>query len=262
MFVNYFFGFFVFIFGAIIGSFLNVVLLRKNTGESIVLGGSRCFSCGKELGGLEMIPILSCLWQKGKCKNCGSRISIQYPVVELLTAVLAVLVYFKILNISVFGSKFPIFSWVFYFAAFISLFLVAAYDFKQKIIESNFLYIFGFFAVLTAILRWQNNFSVVSDDLASSFAIALFFYFMWLLSRGKWMGRGDADFAFFISLFLGFYLNIASLFLSFWVGGLLGILLLVFKGKKYSMKSEIPFGPFLALACFMVWYFSGLLNII
>ncbi len=70
------------------------------------------------------------------------------------------------------------------------------------------------------------------------------------------MGRGDANLAFFISLFLGFPKNIAMLFSAFWIGGIFGLALLAF-GKKYNLKSEIPFGPFLALAMFLVWYFPG-----
>ncbi len=74
------------------------------------------------------------------------------------------------------------------------------------------------------------------------------------------MGRGDTDLAFVASLFLGFPLNIGMLLLSFWIGGFSGILLLVFRGSKYGLKSEIPFGPFLALALFIAWYFGGLFS--
>ncbi len=256
------FRIFVFVFGAIVGSFLNVVILRKNTGESIIFGSSRCFSCGKSLGALEMIPILSFLWQKGKCKGCESGISPQYLLVEFLVGVLSLLVFFHTnfqFSIFNFQSTFnfqTLIKYIFYFSAFSALFLVAAYDFRQKIIDSHFLYIFGAFAVTEMFLRSRLNLSQIVWDLASSFAIALFFYLMWRISSGRWMGRGDADLAFFTSLFLGFYLNIIGLLISFWVGGVLGIILLLFKGKKYSLKSEIPFGPFLALGTFIVWFLS------
>lgn len=76
------------------------------------------------------------------------------------------------------------------------------------------------------------------------------------------MGRGDANLAFPLALFLGWPLSLAMLFVSFWLGGIFGVMLLIFKNKKYGLKSEIPFGPFLALACFIVWYadsfFGGL----
>ncbi|MDP3935059.1 MAG: prepilin peptidase [Candidatus Giovannonibacteria bacterium] len=233
---------FYFIFGTIIGSFFNVVILRKNTGESIIKNGSRCFSCGKKLGPLEMIPVFSFLWQKGKCKHCGSKISWQYPAIELLTGFLALMVYFKT-GIS--------FWWLFYFSALGALLLTALYDLRAKIIDRHFLYIFGVFAFIDFFFR-KNFFS----DLISSFFIALFFYLIWRFSGGRWMGRGDADLAFFSALFLGWPQNLFMIFLAFWLGGILGAYLLIFKSKRFGLKSEIPFGPFLALAVFLVWYFS------
>ena len=110
---------FVFIFGLILGSFFNVVLLRKNTGESAVKGGSRCFSCGKKLSWFELIPILSFIIQRGKCGppagGCGSRISLQYPIIEILAGCLALAVYWRT------GFVLP---WAYYFAAFSLLFLI------------------------------------------------------------------------------------------------------------------------------------------
>ena len=237
---------FVFLFGLIFGSFFNVVLLRKNTGESIVFNGSRCFSCGKKLGVRDLIPVFSFLWQRGRCRYCGSRISWQYPIVEFLAGLLAVLIYFKL---SVTGYWF----FVYYFVAFSSLFLVAAYDFRNKIIDKHFLYGFGFFA-FAEFLRLGG-----AADLASSFFIALLFYFLWRFSSGLWMGRGDADLAFFTAIFLGFPQNIFMLLLSFWIGGLMGLVLL--SNKKFSLKSEIPFGPFLALSLFLAWYFDEFLKV-
>jgi len=261
--------FLIFAFGAIVGSFLNVLLLRKNTGESIVAGGSRCFSCGKKLGVWGLIPILSFAMLRGRCRYCGSKISWQYPIVEILTGLTAYAVFFK-LSISNYqfpnNFQFPIFNfqtpdWLFiyYFAAFSSLFLVAAYDFKTKIIDSHFLYAFGAFAVLEFLMRGWGDMRLLAGDLASSFFIALFFYLMWRLSLGRWMGRGDADLAFLTSLFLGSYANLAALFLAFWIGGIIGAILLIF-AKSYSFKSEIPFGPFLALGAFLAWYFSDVLG--
>lgn len=248
---------FVFIFGSIVGSFLNVVLLRKNTGESVVKGGSRCFSCGKNLRALEMIPILSFVLQGGKCRSCGSRISLQYPIVEFLVGSLALLIFLKFQV-----SSFKIFAlWVYYFAAFSPLFLIAAYDFKNKIIDSHFLYAFAAFSVVEFSRRAD-----FAPDLISSFLIALFFYLLWQASSGRWMGRGDADLAFWAALFLGFPLNLAMLFFAFWLGGIVGsVLLFSAKGlaasasggkNRFGLKSEIPFAPFLAGAAFAVWIFQ------
>lgn len=250
IFMQILFGFIVFIFGTIIGSFLNVVLLRKNTGKSLVFGGSKCFSCGKNLSARELIPILSFLRQRGKCFHCGSKISWQYPLVEFLTGLIAISVYSQV------GLGF---SMAFYFVAFAALFLVSAYDFKHKIIDSQLLYIFGAFAVVVFFLRGN-----YLSDIISSASIALFFYLLWFFSGGKWMGRGDTDVSFFISLFLGFPLNLSSIILSFWIGGIWAIILLLlsqierrFISRRFHLKSEIPLAPFMALAAFFSWFFSS-----
>lgn len=237
--------FFFLALGLIFGSFFNVVLLRKNTGESIVKNSSRCFSCGQKLRPKEMIPILSFLWQKGRCRRCGSKISWWYPAVEFLTGFLALMVYLKT------GASLW---WIFYFVALAALFLVALYDIRTKIIDRHFLYVFGVFAFINFFIG--KNFA---DDLASSFFIALFFYLMWRFSGGRWMGRGDADLAFLAALFLGWPQNIFMIFLAFWLGGLAGACLLIFKSGRWGLKSEIAFGPVLALAVFIVWYFSDFL---
>ena len=256
----------VFVLGAIIGSFFNVVLLRKNTGESIIFMGSRCFSCGKKLAWWQNIPILSFIFLRGRCFYCGSRISWQYPIVEFLVGLLAVAVYWRVwgigsilipaptlFDVSMKGAEKTI-NHLLFFSAFSALFLVAAYDFRTKIIDSHFLYIFGAFAAVEFLLRYPAG--GIAGDLVSSFSIALFFYLLWRFSGGRWMGRGDANLAFFISLFWGWPMNSAALFVSFWLGGAVGILLLIFKSGKFGLKSEIPFGPFMASAAFVVWYFG------
>lgn len=253
--MTYLTSFFVFVFGAVVGSFLNVVILRKNTGESIVWDSSHCFSCGKKLGVADLVPIFSFLFSKGRCRHCGSKISWQYPAIEAITGLLALLVYIKFLPAQY--NTFDMFAWawfisLFYFAAFSVLLLIAVYDFKQKIIDTHFLIIFSIFTVLPWIIWRQPNLS----DFISSFLIALFFYLMWKVSGGRWMGRGDANLALPLSLFVGWPLSLAMLFISFWLGGLMGIFLLIFQSKKFGLKSEIPFGPFLALAGFIVWYFG------
>lgn len=243
--------FLVFIFGAVLGSFLNVVLLRKNTGESFIYGDSRCFSCNQKLKWYEMIPILSFALLRARCGHCGSRISWQYALVELLTGFMALSIY----------SKFYAFKpTVFYFAAFSSLFLIALYDFRNKIIDSHFLYIFGFLGVYEWISRWLWGGGFIFKDLLSSFFIAFFFYLLWRLSRGTWMGRGDSNLAIFLGLFLGFPQNIFMLVLAFWIGAIVGITLLLMGNGRFNIKSEIPFGPFLALATFIVWDFSTFFN--
>ena len=227
---------FIFVLGSIFGSFFNVLLLRKNTGESAVSAPSRCFSCGHRLSASDLVPILSFLFLRGRCRYCGSKVSWQYPIVELLAGLLALAVYFKIspdasflffnkeVGIPTLGRDNFLIQFLWHFPAFSALFLVAAYDFKTKIIDPRFLRVFAVFAAGEFLVRnWADGAWV--SDLVSSFSIALFFYLMWRLSGGRWMGRGDADLSFLASLFLGIPLTIAGFFFAFWAGGSVGVLL-------------------------------------
>lgn len=244
--------FLVLAFGSIVGSFLNVVLLRKNTGESFVNGSSRCFSCGTKLDPIEMIPIFSFLFQRGTCRHCGSKISLQYPLIEFIEAIIALLIY---------RSSTSIEGFLFYFVAFTALFLIAAYDTRNKIIETHFWLIFSCFALFEALFRWSDLHSLVLQtivwDVISSLGIAFFFYALWFMSHGKWMGLGDSYLALSLAIFLGFQLNIIALFLAFWIGSIVGVVLLLLSRSRFTLKSEIPFGPFLALGAFLAWYFHA-----
>ena len=233
----------VFAFGAIVGSFLNVLLFRKNTGESVMYSRSRCFLCGKKLSWFELIPILSFIIQRGKCRpppgGCGSKISWQYPVVELTIAILSLTVATRLVPYTVSSYGLWLMAYGFYFSAFCSLFLIAAYDFKHKIIDRHFLYIFAGFSVAEFV--WK-NFNVSTTFSAG--IVFLFFYSLWRFSGGRWMGRGDADLAFFLALFVGFPLSLFGFLGAFWIGAIVGIFLLLAPIKKFTIKSEVPFGPF------------------
>jgi len=247
----------VFAFGAIIGSFLNAVLFRKNTGESVLKGRSRCFSCGKKLEWFELIPIVSFIIQRGRCRGCGSRISWQYQIIELTMALIALSINFQF---SIFNFQF----W-FYFFVFCSLLFVAVYDLRHKIIDRHFLRVFGVFAVAEHIFKYLNieKFKYTGFfSLLVSGIIFLFFYSLWRFSSGRWMGRGDADLAFFLALFLGYPLSLFMFLGSFWLGAVAGVILLLIFYKKFTIKSEVPFGPFLALSTFFAWYFADMLKFI
>src|SRR3989344_4445016 len=110
----FFSGLFVFSFGTIIGSFLNVLVLRLGTGEAIGRGRSRCFSCGKTLTWRELIPLVSFITQKGKCRSCGSRISWQYPIVEFITGLVFLLVALKLLHYQLAEAGLPYIGFYFF----------------------------------------------------------------------------------------------------------------------------------------------------
>ena len=224
---------FVFSFGAIIGSFLNVVILRFNTSDSFLKGSSKCFACSKKLSWYELVPIFSFLVQKGRCRQCGSKISRQYPLIEIVTGGLFLLIAFGG------GDIFRIF----YLWILASLLLImAVYDLRHQIIPNIFVYVFD-------ILAFFNLFGISEffQNFLSGVSFFSFFALLWLISKGKWMGFGDAKLALGLGWLLGPSLTVSAFLFSFWLGALFGICLLLFNRSKITIKSRVPFAPFLIL---------------
>lgn len=237
----------IFIFGTIIGSFLNVVILRYNTGESIIKDGSRCFICGNKLKWHELIPIFSFLAQKGKCRNCKSKISIQYPIVELLTGLIFLATFLV--------TRYSLLVTGYYFLIFSLLIIIAVYDFRHQIIPNAFVYSFIAFSFFSPIVT-RYTLHVTGYDYIAGFVFSAFFGLMWLISSGKWMGLGDAKLALGIGWLLGFSKGLPALMLAFWIGAAVGIFLLFFFKKSYNIKSKLAFGPFLALGTLIAFLFG------
>jgi leader peptidase (prepilin peptidase) / N-methyltransferase len=236
----------LFIFGLIIGSFLNVVIFRLNTQKSLwrALGGrSGCMTCQNKLSWYELFPVFSFLGLRGRCKNCQTKISIQYPLVELATGFIFAGLFLKL---QVFN-----FIYLYYAFMFSILLVIAVYDLRHKIIPDKLSLIFGILAFLGLFLF--HAFSVF--QFLAAFLIAFPFAFFWLISSGRWMGLGDAKLALGIGWFLGFSLAFSALVWAFWIGAVVGISLVLFS-KKYKMKSEIPFAPYLVLGAFLVFIFG------
>jgi len=241
----------VFLFGLAIGSFLNSIVFRYNTGESVANGRSRCFNCGRALSWAELIPVFSFLILRGKCKNCSSKISWQYPAGELLTGILFLAFFIE------WQKKFPDNAAVllFWFLICSFLVLITLYDIKHKIIPDSFAYSFLALAFLSKFIFSEINLL----DLFLSLLPAAFLFSLWFFSKGRWMGLGDAKLMLGGGVFLGFPGVVYALLLSFWIGALAGIaLLLGFSG--ITIKSEIPFGPFLILGIVLAFFFSDSLS--
>lgn len=244
---HYLFICLVFSFGTVIGSFLNVVALRYNTGESFWKGRSKCFSCGKMLSWKELIPLVSFLVQKGKCAGCGSKISWQYPFVEFLTGFLFVL------NFWVYGGE-PlklIFGWI----AVSLLMIIVVYDLRHFIIPDGIVYTFIVLSFLFFLFGAREiffDFEKIFSSLLPAISMFSFFALLWFVSKGRWFGFGDAK----LALGMGFALTLPqalSLFLAaFWAGFFVSVLLLIFN-KKTNLKSKIPFAPFLAFGFILVY---------
>ena len=235
-------NFSVFVFGAVVGSFLNVIILRLNTGKSIVSGRSKCFTCAKKLKWHELLPIASFVFLRGKCSACKAKISWQYPAVETITGIFFVLLFQQSQKFFDFGFLILIFS---------ILIIIAIYDYHHQIIPNLFVWIFNGLAFLGLfnsfrisdfgfrILNWNN--------LLAGFILFAFFALLWGVSRGRWMGFGDAKLALGIGWLLGMAKGAAAITLAFWIGAIAGVLLIYLSKNKYGLKSSIAFGPFMIL---------------
>lgn len=266
--------FLFFVLGAIIGSFLNVVILRWNTGQSIFgpRERSRCFSCGKQLVWWELVPIVSFCILRGRCSVCKSRISWQYPAVETVTGVLFVLLAARFLFSA---THFSVVAFLYSVAIASLLVVITFYDLKHKIIPNVFVYSFIVLALvhiffLTGSWMVPPLATLFSFDVLAGPIFYAAFALLWLVSRGRWIGFGDAKLVFGIGLLLGFARGLSALVLSFWIGAAVGSMFLVLRVlaqknivplarlplslRNLTMKSEIPFAPFLILGTALAFF--------
>ena len=226
--------FLVVIFGLVIGSFLNVCICRIANEESIAFPPSHCTNCGYELKAKDLIPVLSYIFLGGKCRSCKEKISIQYPIVEILNAILYIAIYLK------FGFTLNLFK----FCLFASLLIVIGFiDFKTKYVYNSTV-VFGVVSgILFAVLEWMATKSIPWNYIAGAFIGFGIIYLIVILTRG--MGEGDIDIALICGLFLGIKGILVTLFLAIILGGIVATIILIFKLKE--RKAEIAFGPYLAI---------------
>lgn len=255
--------FFTFVFGTIIGSFLNVVALRFNTGKTIG-GRSGCMSCARKLEWYDMIPVLSWFTLRGKCRSCKSFISVQYPLVEASTGILFALIAAKYIPLLDFSSAYFILFDIFAWFTISVLMVITIYDLRHKIIPDTLSIIFAILGLIRICIDWTPGDILSSGalwDVAGGLIIAAFFYALWRFSNGTWMGLGDAKLALGIGWFLGFRAGVSGIVCAFWIGtvislGIIGYQKMIGKKRGLNMHSEIPFAPFL-IAGFLVVYFTG-----
>lgn len=249
-----------FLFGLIIGSFLNVVILRYNTQKSFG-GRSACMSCQNTLSWYELIPLFSFLGLRGRCLNCKTKISIQYPLVEFTTGLIFSLLFLKLQDIFFISTFVFSITYAYYATMFSLLVIIAGYDLRHKIIP-DMLVIFLGVLTFAGLFFFDDSvflgFSVHVPNLLQFIAgplVALPFALIWLLSKGTWMGLGDAKLALGLGWLLGLSRALSAMVLSFWSGAFIGLFLIIFS-KKHGMKTEIPFAPFLVLGTLLAFLFE------
>jgi leader peptidase (prepilin peptidase)/N-methyltransferase len=246
------------LFGLIIGSFLDVVVSRFHTGKSIN-GRSRCMSCGHTLSWYELFPFFSYVILKGRCKECGGYIPFRLLVMELCTCALFVIAFLSTPSL-----------WFFLFSlALISLLIVvASYDIQHMVIPNEF--VFGALGLslihLGLVSSWFLNLEVLVPYILSAIGASVFYAGLWVVSKGTWIGLGDAKLAFPLGLMLHYIDAFSFVVLSFWIGAFVSIVVLLVQRALYSgkhrlpilsvpltMKSEVPFAPFMIAAFILVY---------
>ncbi|MEA2065410.1 MAG: prepilin peptidase [Patescibacteria group bacterium] len=242
--------FYVFILGAIIGSFLNVVIFRLRAKKSFLKGRSYCPKCKKKIAWYDNIPILSFLILRGKCRNCKTKISFQYPLVELSTGVLFVITFFHNYQLPITNYQLPI--TVFRDWFFVSvLIIIFVYDFKYYLILDKI-------TIPAIIIAFALNFSLgfsLSNILIGAIIGGNFFLIQFLISKGRWIGGGDIRLGILMGVMLGWKMVILAIMIAYIVGAIFSIILLAF--KKKGLKSQIPLGTFLSIATMIVMLYGN-----
>ncbi len=262
---------FLFSIGLFVGSFLNVIIDRLPRKETIFKGRSHCESCKKELAWYDLIPLLSFLMLKGKCRYCRAKLSFFYPTIEFSTGILFALIYafvnfqfsifnfqsinqFLIPNSSIINQQ-SLISLAYYLFIVSSFIVVFFSDLKYGIIPDK--------VVFPAIILSLSYSLIINPqsliiNLISGLGAFVFFLILFLITRGKGMGFGDVKLAFLLGLILGFPKIILALYLAFLTGAILGIILILWKKKK-SIKETIPFGPFLIIGSLAALFWGELI---
>lgn len=236
--MNFFLDLFVFVFGAVVGSFLGVCIYRLPGGRSIVLPASHCTACDHPIRPYDNIPVLSYLWLKGRCRDCGVKFSWRYPLVELITALLALVLFWR------FGASLPA---LIFFVFTACLIVITFIDLEHQIIP-DIITLPGiplFFLAAVFILKIPLLDSLLGILIGGGTLYAIAKGYQLLCGRDG-MGGGDIKLLAMIGGLLGWQSLIFVVFTSSLLGAVVGVVTILLKGG--DMKYAIPFGPFLSLA--------------
>ena len=227
----------IFSLGLIVGSFSNVCIYRIPRNESVIYPTSHCPKCRTKIKPIDNIPLLSYILLKGRCRNCGSKISIQYPVVEFITGLIYLIIYL-IYGLSIQSLVYIILS--------SALIIIAFIDLQEQIIP-DVISLPGIVVglILSFIVPYMSFINSALGALVGGGTILIIAWIGSIIFKKEAMGGGDVKLAAMIGAFLGWRYMVISLFLGFFLGALAGIFLILSKIKR--KEDMVPFGPFIAL---------------
>lgn len=245
------FSIYIFLLGLAVGSFLNVVIYRLYKGVGFFGGRSFCFKCKKNIKARDLIPCISFLRLKGKCRFCKNKISWQYPIVEFVTGILFVLTF-----IELFDPNHP-FEIIFYLYITAMIIVVFVFDCKYMLILDKVI-IPGILISLCANIFLLGGGTVIQNVIefgVAGLGIGLFFLVQFVATQGKGIGGGDIRFGIFMGALLGIPHGIYALMLAYIIAAIYAMFVLVF--GKAGLKSKVPLGPFLAFATFIFMLYEA-----
>lgn len=233
---------FICFFGLIIGSFLNVIICRLPKNKSIITPSSHCPDCGTRLKPVDLVPVISFLWNRGRCRYCGVKISWQYPLVELLTALLFLSLY----------VKYGINSKFINLLILVSLLIICSFiDLRNRIIPNKITYpgiILGFILSL-----FFNHITFTSALLGLLIPAGLLFLIALIFNKG--MGMGDVKLVAMIGTFIGWQDTLLSFFIGSLLGSVIGLILI--GTDSIERRTRIPFGPFISSGTIIMLLFGN-----
>jgi prepilin signal peptidase PulO-like enzyme (type II secretory pathway) len=240
------------LYGLFIGSAINAFVWRLHEGRSWVKGRSMCPNCGHELAGRDLVPVLSWLWLRGKCRYCRAPIHWQYPVVEAITALLFGLSAWVLSPASLTGWI----NLIFWLVLLSLLIILAVYDARWMLLPDKVMYPAIGVAGLYLIYRIASTASLtaVRGPLLGAVLAGGIFYAIAAATKGKAMGGGDIKLAFLMGLLLGLKGTALALFIAFNSAAIVGLVLIATKLKR--RRDMIPFGPYLIAGTITAFLFG------
>jgi leader peptidase (prepilin peptidase) / N-methyltransferase len=261
------FTFLLFGVGAIVGSFLNVVICRTAQEESWMWGRSRCDVCLKNISWFDNIPLLSFILLRGKCRSCRKPIAVSHPVIELMTGMLFVWWYWVgFLFFQLSQRPFHTLQPLFWLAVGVLLLVIFFADLWYMIIPDLMVSLLLILVVIYRLILVISGIMQPTDlymAVIGAFLVLLFFGSLWFATQGRGMGLGDVKLSLPMALLLGWPGSLVGVMLSMVLGASVGVVLLAMGKRK--MGQVIPFGPFMVMATFITllwgdsvvaWYLS------
>ena len=230
----------VFIYGLLIGSFLNVLIYRIPKKENIAVVRSHCMKCNYQLKWYDLVPLFSWLFLRGKCRKCGEKISIQYPLIEATNGLLYLLVFYK------FGLSIESLLYCLLFSALLALSVIDFRTYEIPVGFNYFILILGLVRLVTDYVNWSNY-------VIGFLAVSTFLFIIIIVSKGRAMGGGDMKLMATCGLLIGWKLII----LAFLLGCILGSIIHIIRMRVSGEDHVLAMGPYLSMGVALAVLFGN-----